>query len=311
VSSDRAEKIAIVEVSGDTKPPEYYVYDRGPEADGLPVRGYPALDAKSLAPMKAVRYPGARRARDPGLSHAAARRRDAPADDRHAARRSDRARRVGLGRRCAVPGEPRLRGFQPNFRGSTGFGRDARAQGLPAVGARMQDDLSDGVAWLVAQGIADPDRDRHLRRELRRLCGARGLVKTPELYRAGASFAGVSDMIAWLDDATNTRFSDFNKPCTATRRMIAISSRATSPARHADRVRAPVLIAHGEADPVVAWSSRARWRTRSRAPAPPWRPTTTPTRCTASSTSANRIDFHEKLADFFARNLAPAPRATM
>ena len=44
-----------------------------------------------------------------------------------------------------------------NFRGSTGYGRRFWEAGFGQWGLKMQDDISDGVAWLVKQGIADPN----------------------------------------------------------------------------------------------------------------------------------------------------------
>lgn len=48
--------------------------------------------------------------------------------------------------------------LQVNFRGSDGYGHDFRAAGLKRWGLEMQDDLTDGVAWAIAQRIADPPR---------------------------------------------------------------------------------------------------------------------------------------------------------
>ncbi|TIY05805.1 MAG: S9 family peptidase, partial [Mesorhizobium sp.] len=45
-----------------------------------------------------------------------------------------------------------------NFRGSTGFGKAFTNAADREWGGRMQDDLDDGVAWAVKEGIADPDR---------------------------------------------------------------------------------------------------------------------------------------------------------
>lgn len=53
------------------------------------------------------------------------------------------------------------RGFavlQPNYRGSKGLGKALWTAGDREWGAKMQDDNDDGARWLVAQGIADPNR---------------------------------------------------------------------------------------------------------------------------------------------------------
>ena len=74
---------------------------------------------------------------------------------------------------------------QVNFRGSTGYGKAFLNAGDREWGARMQDDLTDAVAYVVGQGWADPARVAHLRRLLRRLRGAgrRGVHAGPVLLR--------------------------------------------------------------------------------------------------------------------------------
>ena len=50
--------------------------------------------------------------------------------------------------------------LQPQYRGSTGFGDAWRRAGYHGWGGVMQDDVSDGVRYLVEQGIADPEIGR-------------------------------------------------------------------------------------------------------------------------------------------------------
>ncbi|MEM7020863.1 MAG: prolyl oligopeptidase family serine peptidase, partial [Pseudomonadota bacterium] len=48
--------------------------------------------------------------------------------------------------------------LQPNFRGSTGYGHSFLTAGFREWGKAMQNDVIDGVNWLIQAGIADPDR---------------------------------------------------------------------------------------------------------------------------------------------------------
>ena len=76
--------------------------------------------------------------------------------------------------------------FQPNYRGSTGYGREHERMGYGQWGLAMQDDLADGVRWLVARGDREPDARGHLRGRLRRLCGAaRGREDAGAVPRGG------------------------------------------------------------------------------------------------------------------------------
>src|SRR5690606_38800130 len=45
--------------------------------------------------------------------------------------------------------------LQPNFRGSTGYGKEFVAKGEGQWGRGMQDDIDDGVKWLVDRGTVD------------------------------------------------------------------------------------------------------------------------------------------------------------
>ena len=48
--------------------------------------------------------------------------------------------------------------LQPDYRGSTGYGRNHYVLGNRQWGKTMQDDLSDGVYWAIENGYADKDR---------------------------------------------------------------------------------------------------------------------------------------------------------
>ncbi|MFL6710474.1 MAG: alpha/beta fold hydrolase [Massilia sp.] len=142
--------------------------------------------------------------------------------------------------------------FQPQFRGSGGFGKRYMEAGYGQWGAAMQDDITDGAAWLVANGYADPDRICIYGASYGGYAALWGMVKTPRLYRCGASFAGVSDLRDMFKDR-----NDINASATARLardRMFGASAenRQTlddvSPLKSAARFRAPVLIAHGEWD---------------------------------------------------------------
>lgn len=142
--------------------------------------------------------------------------------------------------------------FQPQFRGSTGFGAAFERAGLGQWGLAMQDDVTDGVRHMIDRGIADPRRICISGGSYGGYAALWGLVKTPELYRCGISFAGVSD----LDEFLSGR-SDINRNPAAREsfmfRLNAGDSRkrqfaAVSPLKQVARIQAPVLIVYGEQD---------------------------------------------------------------
>ena len=142
--------------------------------------------------------------------------------------------------------------FQPQFRGSSGFGQRFLDAGTRQFGLAMQDDIADGVQDLIDRGIADPARVAIVGASYGGYAALWGLIKTPDLYCCGASLAGISDLPDqlinhWADDSTTVSRE-------AARRLIGDTDtarpalEAVSPIRHAERLRKPVLLAHGVFD---------------------------------------------------------------
>src|SRR6185503_59798 len=90
--------------------------------------------------------------------------------------------------------------FQPNFRGSSGYGRKFTEAGLQQWGLKMQDDITDGVKQMIADGIADPKRVCIVGASYGGYAALAGATLSPDLYACAASFAGISDlrrMLSW------------------------------------------------------------------------------------------------------------------
>lgn len=142
--------------------------------------------------------------------------------------------------------------FQPQFRGSSGFGRTFEEAGYRQWGRAMQDDITDGVQWLVSQGIADPQRVCIYGASYGGYAALWGAVKTPQLYRCAVSFAGVSDLVAMLDHSIFDDSTPVSREIQRARIGDPETMReqldAVSPLKHAVRVGVPVFIAHGERD---------------------------------------------------------------
>jgi len=144
--------------------------------------------------------------------------------------------------------------LQPQFRGSTGFGREHRLAGYGEWGGRMQDDLSDGVRHLVATGVADPARVCIVGASYGGYAALAGAAFTPELYACAVSVNGVSDLPNMIGDLRR-RGGDQSDEIGYWQEHIGPSTdprvAQRSPARAATAVRAPVLLLHGENDTVV------------------------------------------------------------
>jgi dipeptidyl aminopeptidase/acylaminoacyl peptidase len=143
--------------------------------------------------------------------------------------------------------------LQMNFRGSTGYGRAFWEASFGQWGLSMQDDITDGVGWIVEQGIADPQRIAIYGGSYGGYAALSGLVKTPELYACGVSYVGVSNLFTWIE-----AFPPYWKPfLEMIHEMVghperdAERWRANSPFFNADAIRVPLLVVQGANDPRV------------------------------------------------------------
>ena len=143
--------------------------------------------------------------------------------------------------------------LEMNFRGSVGYGRRFWEAGFRQWGLAMQDDVTDGVRWAIAQGIADPERVAIYGGSYGGYATLSGVTKTPELYACAISYVGVSNLFTWIES-----FPPYWKPFLAMiHEMVghperdAEQWRATSPLFQAERIRAPLLVVQGAQDPRV------------------------------------------------------------
>jgi dienelactone hydrolase len=142
--------------------------------------------------------------------------------------------------------------FQPQFRGSSGFGSKFEEAGYGQWGLAMQDDVTAGVQYLIQQGIADPKRICVYGASYGGYAALWGLVKTPDLYRCGISFAGVSDIEYMLNDSSDRNDDKVGRQMQRSRIGDAKLNKeqfdSVSPLKHADLIKAPILLMHGEDD---------------------------------------------------------------
>jgi dipeptidyl aminopeptidase/acylaminoacyl peptidase len=143
--------------------------------------------------------------------------------------------------------------LQPNYRGSTGYGRDFIEKGYGEWGGRMRSDLADGVRWLAAQGIADPRRVAIMGRFYGGYAALAGATFDDDLYRCAISNAGPADLKAYLNDIALKAQDSKTDSVRHWKRFMGDPSGldAISPARHAEKAACPVLLLHGQDDVVV------------------------------------------------------------
>ena len=138
--------------------------------------------------------------------------------------------------------------LQPNFRGSTGYGTEFVFKGEGQMGLAMQDDITDGLRWAVAQGIADPARACIVGASYGGYAAMWGIAKDPDLYRCAISIAGVANLRREVNDFGGHLFE--GKYRDDWKRMTP-DFPAVSPINAIDRIKVPLLLIHGKKDITV------------------------------------------------------------
>lgn len=153
--------------------------------------------------------------------------------------------------------------FQSNFRGSTGHGRAYTFAPDGDYDGRVQQDVVDGVRWLLAQGIGDGERVGIVGHSFGGYSTLRGLTFQPELFKVGVAGAPPADLgwaMRWLV-ASGEQGDLPDRSLQHTLRALSLDAtepetyarlHAQSPLANAARMRRPLLVMAGGADRTVA-----------------------------------------------------------
>ena len=244
----------LVHAVSDSDPGRYYLYDRSARtlAEILLVR--PPLENVRLASVRPISYPAPDGVRIPGyltlppgsdgrnlpaivLPHGGPESRDEWSFD-------------WLAQYFAHLGYAVL---QPNFRGSSGYGDQWMLENGYRGWRTSVGDIAAGARWLAQEGIADPQRLAVVGWSYGGYAALQTGVVDPDLFQAIVAIAPVTDLQQLKDDARA-----FNIAYLEAQR-VGSGPHVTegSPARHAARITAPVLLFHGDRDlNVLAGHSR-------------------------------------------------------
>ncbi len=199
--------------------------------------------------------------------------------------------------------------FQPQFRGSAGFGKKFEEAGYGQWGLAMQDDITAGVEEMIRRGVADPKRICIYGASYGGYAALWGLVKTPQLYRCGVSFAGVSD-IEYMFSDTSDRNDDkvvreLQRAHIGDVRLSREQFDQVSPLKHADRIQAPVFLLHGSDDERVPISHSKKMIDALVANKKPYEWYEFKNEGHGLYAGSNRVLFKEKLLAFLDKYIAP------
>jgi dipeptidyl aminopeptidase/acylaminoacyl peptidase len=252
--ADDSDTTWLISFTNDSGPIPYYAYNRASKAGRFLFENRPALAQYQLASMEPFSFT----ARDGLTVHGYA---TFPPD----------AERSGLPTVIDVHGGPWARdswGFNPeaqwlanrgylcvqvNYRGSTGYGKAFVNAGDREWGGRMQDDLTDAVAFVTGQGWADPDRIAIYGGSYGGYAALAGATFTPELYRCAVDIVGPSNLktlIETIPPYWAPMIAQFHRrvgdPATDADFLWS-----RSPLSRVSDIRIPLLIAQGANDPRV------------------------------------------------------------
>ncbi len=140
--------------------------------------------------------------------------------------------------------------FQMNYRGSTGYGKAFQTAGFKQWGKKMQDDITDGVNWLIEEKIADPDRVGIYGYRFGGYAALNQVIYHPELYKCAASYSGFINLFTYLKS-----FPAYYKPYQQMlNEMIGNPESETdylkyaSPIFQSEKIKVPILVAQGVKD---------------------------------------------------------------
>ena len=250
-SIDREDRTWLVSSLIDTGSPSYWTYDRSTKRATKLFATRPALDAYTLAPMTPVSYT----ARDGLTIHGYL---TTPA--------GVPAKRLPA--IILVHGGPWARDlwgyngtvqwlanrgyavFQPNFRGSTGYGKAFINAGDRQWAGTMRTDLLDAKAWLVQHGFADPLRVGIMGGSYGGYATLTALAFEPLAFACGVDIVGPSNLntlISSIPTYWETLRATFTRRMGDTEAFLA----EASPLHKANEIRAPLMIGQGANDPRV------------------------------------------------------------
>jgi dipeptidyl aminopeptidase/acylaminoacyl peptidase len=152
--------------------------------------------------------------------------------------------------------------LQPQYRGSDGWGQRLWRAGDAEWGQKMQDDKDDGAKWLIAQGIAAPDRIAMHGYSYGGYAAMAASVRPNGIYQCAIAGAGVASIDRFRELVNQSRIG---------RELQRPSIQGLSPADHGPEVSIPVFLYHGDRDQTVPIGESERFVAALKAAGKPYK----------------------------------------
>lgn len=145
--------------------------------------------------------------------------------------------------------------LQVNYRSSTGFGKSFTNLGNLEWGRKMHEDLLDSVNWAIKEGIADPSKISIYGGSYGGYAALWGATNSGDVFKCAVDIVGPSNLQtliatfpAYWASFMEQCYRQIGDPRTEEGKALL---KERSPLSHVDKIKIPVLIAHGEKDPRV------------------------------------------------------------
>lgn len=200
--------------------------------------------------------------------------------------------------------------LQINFRGSTGYGRTFWEASFGQWGLAMQDDISDGVAWLLKQRIADPNKLAIYGGSYGGYATLMAICKTPDVYAAAIDYVGVSNLLTFMDTIPPYWRPLLEKMYTMVGHPEKDKDRleATSPSLNAQHIKTPLFIAQGAHDPRVNKAESDQMVNALKAREVEVEYMVKDNEGHGFHNEENKFEFYERMEQFLEHHLEPNPK---
>lgn len=138
--------------------------------------------------------------------------------------------------------------LQVNYRGSSGYGEKFRVDGYQAWGSTIQNDIYDGYQWIVTNKKATPGNVCIMGASFGAYSAVQSAALYPETYKCVIANAGVYNLELILEENNSRAVKSFWLEALG---KDEHALKSFSPVNYAEKIQAPLLLAHGKDDKVA------------------------------------------------------------
>jgi dipeptidyl aminopeptidase/acylaminoacyl peptidase len=302
--------LALVEVSSDRNPGDFYLFDTVAKKASFLLARSNWLDPEKMAEMRPMQM----KARDGQVLHGFL---TVPAGSGgkhlplvvipHGGPFFD-ADSWGFDRENQMLAAAGYAVLQVNFRGSSHYGRAFAQAGARQWGGKMQDDVTDATRWAIDQGIADAGRVCIYGASYGGYAALMGVAREPALYKCAVGYVGVYDLPLMFEKGDLRRYDSsvaYMRDWIGEKAQLA----TVSPVNLASRIKVPVFLAAGGEDERAPIEHSKRMEKALRAAGVPIETLYYSSEGHGFYVDAHRQEFYERLLSFLGRNIGGATAA--